>query len=136
MTRIQRLAGIFTAAFLATAVAQDAPRARLVAIGDVDSLLVGHESYCGAMERVAGADLQKISMPSAMPTWVRYVRGGSATGRCTLDFSFTPMPGEAYIARYTSGLASCQVELFRIRPGQDPVRERLTPEKNRSCLLE
>ena len=136
MRRIRRPAVIALTLFLATAFAQDAPRSQVVVVGDVDSLLVGQEGYCGAMDRVSGADLRKITVASAKTTWLRYVRGGSASGKCTLDFSFTPMPGQAYIARYTSALGRCQVELFRVRPGQDPVRQGLTPEKDRSCLFQ
>lgn len=126
---------ILALTLLGTADAQDVPRSQFVVIGDVSTLLVGQDGYCGAMERVDKEDLKKIAVPSGRRTWVRYVQGGAVTGTCSLDFSFSPHPGEAYIARYTTWVGRCQVDLFRVRPGQDPSPEGLTPERKRSCLL-
>jgi hypothetical protein len=130
------VAAVVAAIFLGHAGAQEAPHARLVVVGEVDTLLVGQEGYCGSMRRVSTDDLQKIIVDASKTTWVRYDRGGSATRSCKLDFSFQPEPGQAYIARYSGDLGRCRVELFRVRPGQDPAREHLTPEGNRSCLFE
>ena len=120
---------------LAAASAQDVPRSQLVVVGDVDSLLVGQVGYCGNMERVDKADLKKIAVPSTKKTWVRFAKGGTVTGTCSLDFSFNPMAEQHYIARYTLLPGMCQVELFRIRPGLDPAPAGLTPEATRSCLF-
>lgn len=116
--------------------AQDVVRSQLVIVGDVSSVLIGQEGYCGKMERVDQDDLQKVAVPSGRRTWVRYVTGGSFSGTCSLDFSFMPEAGQAYIARYATTRGSCQAELFRIRPGLAPARERLAPEGQRSCLLQ
>jgi hypothetical protein len=116
--------------------AQEQSRSRLVFVGDVSSVLVGQESYCGKMERVEQDDLQKISVPSESRTWVRFITGSAFSATCTLDFSFTPEPGQNYIARYTLLRGACQVELFRIRPGLSPAPSKLTPESSRSCLLQ
>ncbi len=132
--KIQHIAALLLALALGRATAQGTPRSRLVVVGEVDTLLVGQDGYCGSMERVSSEDLQRIIVDASKATFVRYVRGGSATRRCTLDFSFTPQPGQAYIARYSADLGHCQVELFHVRPGQDPARERLNPENVRSCL--
>jgi hypothetical protein len=115
---------------------QEPSRSRLVVVGDVSSVLVGQESYCGKMDRVEQDDLQKISVRSENRTWVRFITGSAFTATCTLDFSFTPEAGQSYIARYTLLRGACQVELFRIRPGLAPTTARLTPEASRSCLLQ
>ncbi len=121
---------------LASTYAQDVPRSQLVFVGEISTVLIGQDSYCGKMERVDQEDLQKVAVPSGRRTWVRYVTGGSFSGSCSLDFSFIPEVGKAYIARYSSTRASCQVELFRIRPGLAPTPEPLQPESKRSCLLQ
>jgi hypothetical protein len=120
----------------ASASAQEIARSQLVFVGEVSSVLVGQEGYCGKMERVDQDDLQKNAVPSGKRTWVRFVTGGAYSGTCSLDFSFVPEIGQAYIARYSTTRGSCQVEFFRIRPGLDPTREPLTPEAKRSCLLQ
>lgn len=123
------------AAFRDAVPAEDAARSRLVVIGDVSSVLIGQDGYCGDMDRVLQDDLQQVSVPAGRKTWIRYVAGGSFSGTCSLDFSFTPQAGQAYIARYALTKGACQVELFRVRPGLAPTREPLTPESRRSCLL-
>jgi hypothetical protein len=135
MPRITVLLSLLCCAF-PHASAQEPSRSRLVFVGDVSSVLVGQESYCGKMERVEQDDLQKVSVPSENRTWVRFITGSALSATCALDFSFTPEAGQGYIARYTLLRGACQVELFRIRPGLTPAPARLTPESSRSCLLQ
>lgn len=116
--------------------AQEVARSQLVIVGDVESVLIGQEGYCGKVERVNDGDLKKIAVPSGKQTWVRHISGGSISGTCSLDFSFTPKVAQAYIVRYTALVDACQAELFRIRPGMAPIPEGLTPETSRSCIFQ
>ena len=89
------------------------------------------------MERVGRDEIQKITVPSSKRTWLRLINGGRASGStCSLDSSFIPEPGQAYIVRYAELGRRCQVELFRIKPGLAPVRETLVREESRSCLFQ
>lgn len=110
--------------------------ARLTAIGDMDDLLLGQDGYCGSRSYAPKRSWQNIPLPAVRQTWMRIAATGPMRSRCGGEFSFTPKDDTAYILRYTAQRDHCAFELFRVVPGADPVRERLTREPNRSCLFQ
>jgi hypothetical protein len=122
---------------LAAAPATATDKARIAVIGDVDTLQVGQSGYCGARVAVDRAARQSIFVTGDQRVWLylKYAQYSIRTRvSCDGDFSFVPQTGNAYIVRNTLNQDDCVVELFRVVPGGDPVRENLTPEQGRPCL--
>ena len=138
---LHRLAALLATAcmVLHTVPATATDKARIAVIGDVDTLQIGQSGYCGARVAVDRAARQSIFVTGDQRVWL-YLKYAEYTIRtrttCHGDFSFVPQTGHAYIVRNTLNQDDCLVELFRVVPGGDPVRENLTPEQGRPCLSE
>lgn len=112
-------------------------KARIAVVGDLDSLTIGQDGYCGSRKDVDKAAWKGIFVGGGERTWF----GMRATFRttavrvdCSGEYSFVPKADTAYIIRYSFLTESCLFELFRVVPGGDPVKESLTREEPRVCL--
>lgn len=116
--------------------AQSQAFAQIVLVGDVDSVRIGQDGYCGRMERIDRSQFQRFKIAAPGRTWLRRVVGGRFSGTCSLDISIEVEPNQIYAVRYTDlPGGACSVETFKIQPNSDPVRYPLTREADRSCLV-
>ena len=112
-------------------------KARIAVIGDLDSLTIGQDGYCGQRTSVDPRAWKGIFVGGDERTWFGMkatVRTPMARVDCSGEFSFVPKAGTAYIVRYSLVSEGCLFELFRVVPGSDPVKEGLTREEPQVCL--
>jgi hypothetical protein len=116
-----------------------ASEATLTAIGDLDRLSLGQAGFCGARVEVGQSEWQKVSLKGDEQLWFfaksRY-RTPKATYNCDIERTFLPVSGKAYLLRISHEPNNCKVELFRVVPGADPVREPLLKPEPKSCALQ
>lgn len=118
-----------------------AERARIGVVGDLDSLTVGQDGYCGERTQVDKKAWRGIFVDGDERTWFGIkatVQLGTGKVDCSGEFSFVPAAAQTYIIRYTWAAYQsdqCLFELFRVVPGGDPVRENLTREQPQVCLI-
>ena len=78
-------------------------------------------------------------MTGDQPVWLtaksRFHLPQRRTRECNIERTFVPVSGRAYILRISHKPGDCQVELFRIVPGADPVREKMQRPEPESCLI-
>jgi streptogramin lyase len=133
------------AAFLFSNAAFAAGKSRIAFIGELDSLNVGQQGYCGARVSVSDKAMKSVYVDGDERVWFHGKSTSHITSlspelpsftiSCAGDFSFVPESGKAYIVRYSVSEDKCRFELFRVVQGSDPVREQLTTESQQSCLL-
>jgi hypothetical protein len=130
---------IITLCFGPWPLVQAGERARIAIVGDMDGISMGQDGYCGARVAVRPEAWKNILVDGDAQTWV-WLKGTVYTPNarhiCESDYTFTPAAGATYILRYSFVNDRCLGELFRAVKGQDPVREPLEREANRSCLKE
>jgi hypothetical protein len=115
--------------------ARDESRARIVAVGDFDAASVGQHGYCGSMQDMRKGDTTGTSIHANHRAWIRISGRPLPRMRCIGDYSFVPQQDKAYITRLTDIGGACVAELFRVVPGETPVREPMQREEHRSCLV-
>lgn len=124
----------------ATALAQqDAPKAIVAVVGDVDRFLIGQDGYCGNRNDVDSPSGKQFRIPADKPTFFNIqskVHAGSFSARCEGEYSFTPIPAMLHIVRYTMAGNQCKLEMFISNPGGSPVPAEFQREERRSCLFE
>lgn len=115
----------------------NATESTLMALGDLDRLTIGQAGYCGDRKELGASEWQRVSLSGDQQVWfyaLSTYRTPARRFRCNIEKTFTPVSGKAYILRVTHTPDTCRVELFRVVPGADPVRERLLNPESRSCL--
>ncbi len=136
----QSFALVLTAAFAAMPTsAQTVPAAaRLAVIGDFSSVQVGQAGFCGARRDIPSTQFRAIGLTPGEAAWVRVrdaqsrpTTPGATT--CEADAGFIPEAGQAYILRVRAQTTTCTAELFKLVPGGDPVRDRLSPPPIEPC---
>ncbi len=137
MNVFNRLLVLMSCAFVCAAL-QAAPMARIVAVGDFDSVNVGQDGYCGRRTDVPSSDWKNILVRGNEQVWFQLkavVHSTSFKTTCEGDYSFFPGAGKAYIIRFSMDAMACRFELFRVIPNADPVREPLVRSESQSCLF-
>ena len=76
----------------------------------------------------------KPRLPAALAALLHLAPASAADGG-TARRTFVPVSGRAYILRMSHKPGDCQVGLFRIVPGADPVREKMQRPEPESCLI-
>ncbi len=114
------------------------PPTRLAVIGDFSSVQIGQAGFCGARRDIPSTQFRAIGLTPGEAAWVRVrdaqtrpTTPGATT--CEADAGFVPEAGQSYILRLRAQTATCTAELFRLVPGGDPVRDRLSPPPSEEC---
>ena len=105
-------------------------------VGDADFVGVGPAS-CGDFADVPRDRWQRIPLAGEQPVWLSIqakLRLQNGIQRCHGRHQFTPVSGVEYIVRSQQSRQTCTVELFRVVPGEAPVRERFSAQDGGSCL--
>ncbi len=105
-------------------------------VGDADFVGVGKAS-CGSFSDVPREKWQRIPLEGDQPIWLSVrskLRLQNGTRECHGRYQFTPVSGVEYIVRQQENMKVCLIELFRVVPGQVPVKERFTAQDGDSCL--
>lgn len=116
---------------------QATDKARIAFVGDLDSLNVGQDGYCGERKWIDRKAWQGVFVGGGQSTWFGIkatIRSTSARADCSGEYSFVPQAANTYIVRYSFLDDRCLIELFRVVPGSDPVRDSLTRVQPQSCL--
>jgi hypothetical protein len=133
----QTCAAVITAAFaIGTAIAAEAT---LTAVGDLDRLSIGQAGFCGERTEVDSKEWQKLALTGDEQVWFfakSTYRTPATSYKCSIERTFIPASGKSYILRVTHEQKNCRVELFRVVPGEDPVREKLLKPEVKSCLAQ
>ena len=112
-------------------------KSRLAFVGDIDTLYVGQDGYCGSRTFIEQDARMAVFVTGNQKTWLRIgAKLVSEIGRasCTGEYSFIPKSANAYVIRYTWAGTQCLFELLRVVPGADPVREAVEAEEPQVCL--
>jgi hypothetical protein len=122
-----------------TASAQEPPAKSIIAlVGDTDKFNIGQEGFCGERSNIDSPGGKKFRIPSNKKTFF-YIRTAFhvqvGTYMCEGDYSFTPVPGQLYIIRYTR-LNGCMLEVFQSEPGESPRPTGVEREQSHSCLFQ
>ena len=105
-------------------------------VGDADFVGVGKAS-CGSFTDVPREKWQRIPLEGDQPIWLSVrsqLRLQNQTRECHGRHQFTPVSGVEYIVRTQENRQVCLIELFRVVPGQAPVKERFSANDSESCL--
>jgi hypothetical protein len=111
--------------------------ATLTLTGDLDSFLVGQAGYCGERAYVPQEQWSKIVLKGDEQVWFHtqsIFHTGAGKRTCKRERTFIPKAGTAYILRLAHLPGDCRVELFRVVPNADPVREKMIQPASQSCL--
>lgn len=114
-------------------------KSRLAVVGDLDTLYVGQNGYCGSRTFIEANARMGIFVAGDQRTWLRMgatFHTSNGRANCTGEFSFLPRAGHAYVVRYSWPGDRCLFELFRVVPGADPVAEALTREEPQACIAQ
>jgi hypothetical protein len=130
------LAGLVLVLTLAApAIAQEQEQARIIAIGNINRLEIGQEGYCGKKTMIPHETFENIVVDGDKRIWI-YIAEVQGIAKCLGVASFTPKPATTYVIRSTwQGRGNnCILELFRVGPGNKPVRDSIQIEEQRTCL--
>jgi hypothetical protein len=122
---------------LTPCLSQATDKARIAVVGDLDSLTIGQDGYCGDRKFIDKAAWRSIFVGGGERTWFNMkatFRAPTMRIDCTGEYSFVPKTDNAYIIRYSFLSDRCLFELFRVVPGSDPVQENLTREEPQVCF--
>lgn len=117
---------------------QDAPKAVVALVGDVDRFTIGQEGFCGQRSEITSPSGKQFRIPSNKQTnfYIQArIHGNTVTYTCEGDFSFTPEPGMLHIIRYSMAADHCKLEMFKSTPGSEPVPAAVKREESQNCLF-
>ncbi|RZT05915.1 hypothetical protein SAMN05216319_5462 [Duganella sp. CF402] len=117
---------------------QDAPKAVVALVGDVDRFTIGQQGFCGQRNEITSPSGKQFRIPSNKQTnfYIQArIHGNMVTYTCEGDFSFTPEPGMLHIIRYSMAADRCKLEMFMSTPGSEPVPAGVQREEPQNCLF-
>lgn len=138
--RIQQYALITCLALFSplTGAAEEAGRATIVLLGEIDRFDIGQDGYCGERSEIQPATDARFRIPADKPTHF-HLRSRYWTPAfhytCEGDYSFLPEAGRLHLIRYALVGNKCQLQMFRGDPGAQPEPMPFNVEAGRSCLV-
>lgn len=128
---------IFFALILLGAQVHATNKARIAIIGDVDTVNVGQDGFCGERTSIPTKALKGIFVEGGQTVWFRIrstIHLPTHQRTCDGEYSFSPEVATAYIVRYSNDGEVCRAEVFRVVPGGDPEREPIQSEPAQICM--
>jgi hypothetical protein len=117
----------------------NASEATITAVGDLDRLSIGQSGFCGDRTEVGSSEWQRVVLKGDEQVWFfakSTYRTPKVIYNCNIERTFIPASGKAYVLRVSHEPKNCKVELYRVVPGGDPVREKLLQPDSRMCALQ
>ena len=112
-------------------------KARIAIIGDVDTVNVGQDGFCGERTSIPTKALKGVFVEGGQTVWFRIrstILLPPHQRTCDGEYSFSPEAATAYIVRYSNDGEVCRAEVFRVVPGGDPEREPIQSEPAQICM--